>query len=547
MRLAPHIRPLLLGLPVVIGQLMIVASLANAWEFNLFRSPKAEAEATLPAARSAANRAAPGAPSGGTPRWTNARRPPQLPPIDRTPTASQAGRMPPSAANGRGALFEGYEFRLPTSMFGQKRQHTTVSPPEHSQRRVAPGRLATPAARAAAPNAGRTNIARPVPSQSNAFARQVPRRLAAPDSAVTGASFNEPAVTAQATATAAGTAPAETEAPPAAKASETAAEQLIAQAHQWSQSAETEAQYTRIIETCRRARASQANGPVADYANELAAWALNRRGQLKAEAGQIKQALLDFDDATRADTECWRAVHNRGVLLAQDGQFEEAFNEFNRTIEINPEFAKAYSNRGALFVVADDLDAAAEDYSRAIELDPNLAIAHRGRGRVCHLLGKLEDAIAHYDAAVQLAPDDAYAIASRADLLTDFGRYVDASAGYDRAIQIDPRSMHAFSGSAWLLATCPDRAVRDPKLALERARISIELSGGEDPLTFDTLAAAQANAGDFAAATNSVRQAMELAAPEERDVYRDRLTLYQQAKPYRITPVRAVTQARYEE
>ena len=332
----------------------------------------------------------------------------------------------------------------------------------------------------------------------------------------------------------------------AAAGPQSPAEQLVAQAHAWSAKAQSEEEFSRIIETCRRARASQPSEVAAKYANDLAGWALNRRGQLKAETGRTQEAILDFDDAIRADAQCWRAVHNRGVLLAQAGNFEKAFDDFNRTIQINPDFGKAYSNRGALFVVAGNLNGALEDYGRAIECDPNLAVAHRGRGRVCHLLGRLEEAIAHYDAAVQLAPSDAYAVASRADLLTDLGRYVDANAEYEQAMELDPNSVHAYSGSAWLLATCPDSAVRNPKLAIERAQASMELSGKKDAVSFDTLAAAQASAGDFTAASQTVRQAMELASPAERDIYQDRLSMYQHSKPYLIAPVRPVSQASYQ-
>jgi tetratricopeptide (TPR) repeat protein len=165
---------------------------------------------------------------------------------------------------------------------------------------------------------------------------------------------------------------------------------------------------------------------------------------------------------------------------------------------------------------------------------------------VCHLLGQLDEAIGHYDAAVQLAPEDGYAVACRADLLTDMGRYADATADYNLAIEIDPQSAHAYSGSAWLLATCPDDSVRDPQLAIERARMAIELSGKEDAVSFDTLAAAQASAGDFTAAAQNARQAIDLAPDNEREVYQDRLSLYQHAKPYRIAPLREVTQASYE-
>jgi tetratricopeptide (TPR) repeat protein len=323
------------------------------------------------------------------------------------------------------------------------------------------------------------------------------------------------------------------------------ADQLVKQAHQWSTSAKTEQDFTRIVETCRRAQASHASPDAAKFAGNLTAWSLNRRGQLKAEAGQDQQALLDFDDAVRADANCWRAVHNRGVLLAQSGKFENAFDDFSRTIKLNPNFAKAYSNRAALFMVANNLNAAGQDYKRAVALDPNLAVAHRGYGRVCQLQGRLDEAVGHYDAAVQLAPTDDYAASCRADLLTDLGRYADARAEYDRALAIAPQSRQANCGSAWLLATCPDNSLRNPELALERAKSAIAAGGQKDAISYDSLAAAQASSGDFKSAVQSIRQAIELAPPGERETYRDRLNMYQQAKPYRIAPVERVAQASY--
>jgi tetratricopeptide (TPR) repeat protein len=235
------------------------------------------------------------------------------------------------------------------------------------------------------------------------------------------------------------------------------------------------------------------------------------------------------------------------VLLAQNGHFEKAFDDFTRTIQCNPTFAKAYSNRGALFVVAGNVESAIQDYKRAIELDPDIAVAYRGLGRACHLDGQLDEAITHYNAAVRLSPNDAYAIASRADVMTDLGRYEEASVEYDRAIKVDPNSSHANSGSAWLLATCPDDAIRNPTLALERAQAAIKFAGGEDAASFDTLAAAQANMGNFAAAQKTGEQAVRLASPSEKEAYEERLTLYQRGKPYRLEPIEEVVQASHQE
>jgi tetratricopeptide (TPR) repeat protein len=326
------------------------------------------------------------------------------------------------------------------------------------------------------------------------------------------------------------------------------ADRLVTEAHTLSTRAQYEEDYTQVIETCRRAQASQASPATSLFAKNLIAWSLNRRGQLRAESGREKEAILDFDEAIRNDATCWRALHNRGVLLAQAGQFETAFDDFSRTIQLNPQFAKGHSNRAALYLVADNLDAALADYRRAIELDADLAVAHRGCGRVCQLTGRVEEAIAHYDASVQLAPNDGYAAACRADLLTDIGRYAEAEAEYERAIEIDPSLSQAHGGSAWLLATCPDDAIRNAELAIERAKTAIERGGDQDALNYDTLAAAQASAGDFQAAIDAAQRAVELAPADERETYRDRLTLYQQAKPYRIAPIeRTVQQVGYEE
>ncbi len=488
------------------------------------------------------------------------------------PNATAIKPSEPDPNHRNGALFHGAPLHFPKLPFSRRTptNRTSTHPSQSASNQASPnntdqmrqrtanqtaaGRSVPSRVSAAPQSAGTSNnpTARNAASRPQQPIRQAaapyPQPLATRPTAAAPADRNTsrvspwtttPAIAAVAVPTAVG-ASAAVAAVPGHRAPLSPADQLVVQAHDWSTTANSEQDYFRIIETCRRAQASHCSPETAKYANKLTAWAFNRRGQLRAEAGQDKDAILDFDDAIRADSTCWRAVHNRGVLLAQAGQFERAFDDFSRTIQFNPRYAKAYSNRAALFMVANNLHAALQDYNRAIELDANLAVAHRGCGRVCQLLGRMEDASGHYDAAVQLAPNDAYAAACRADLLTDIGRYSDALAEYNRALQIDSRSSQAHCGSAWLLATCPDSSVRNPELAVERAKKAIELSGHKDAVSFDSLAAAQASAGDFTAAMQSIRKAIELAPADERDSYKDRLVMYQQAKPYRIAPVERI-------
>jgi tetratricopeptide (TPR) repeat protein len=331
---------------------------------------------------------------------------------------------------------------------------------------------------------------------------------------------------------------------PAAQPSERVV-QLLSEANSYSQSAETEEQLTQVVQMCRHALAIDNSPQAVEYSKNLAGWALNRRGEMRADAGRDRDAMLDFEDAIHTDPSRWRAVHNRGVMLAQQGQFAAAFDDFNRTLELNPKFAKAYSNRAALYTQAGDLAAALDDYRQAITFDPDLAVAHKGRGRVCHIVGNFEEALQHYDAAALLAPNDAHIALGRADLLTDMGRYASAAEGYQQTIAIDPTHAAAYRSLAWVQATCSDETCRNAEHALANAEMALQVAGQEDDVTLDTLAAAQANAGDFAAAQATQSRAIELANAEDRPLYQERLALYQQNQPFRIEPPQPIRQATY--
>lgn len=322
---------------------------------------------------------------------------------------------------------------------------------------------------------------------------------------------------------------------------------MLVQAHAIADQASTEEDFSHVYAACQRVMTSQPNATEAGFARQLAGWAINRRGQIRASAGNSQDALADFSAAIQLDPKLWRAIHNRGVLEAQAGQFDKAFDDFNRTTELNPQFAKAFSNRASLYVVAGQMEPALNDYRRACELDPSLVVAQRGCGRVCHMLGQLDEASQHLNRAIDLAPNDASALSSRADLFTDVGNYSDAAADYDHALKLDNKSAEAYRGSAWLLATCPDNNVRNPDVAIHRAELAVKFDHKPDATTFDTLAAAQASAGDFAAATQTIRRAIELATPSERSVYQDRLSMYRQSMPFRIAPLSSVQQAQYQQ
>jgi tetratricopeptide (TPR) repeat protein len=273
------------------------------------------------------------------------------------------------------------------------------------------------------------------------------------------------------------------------------------------------------------------------FSANLSAWALNRRGQVRADEGQSDLALSDFRAALEFAPENWRALHNKAVTLAQGGDFAPSFDDVCRVIQLNPRFAKALANRATLYVQAGDYDRAMADYEAALEIEPTLLAALVGHGRVCHMQGKLEEALDSLDAAVATAPQDADIVCSRADLLSDLGRYEDALLDYAQAIDLNSKFEHAYRNGAWLLATCPDESIRDVEGALAGAQAALDCGYGERHAALDTMAAAMANAGRFEEAVGTIQQAIEIAPEDVHAASQARPQLYEAGQPFRTHPV----------
>jgi tetratricopeptide (TPR) repeat protein len=324
---------------------------------------------------------------------------------------------------------------------------------------------------------------------------------------------------------------------PAASGGLSPANELLVRAYQLSVTASAEAEYSQIVRYCADAMRQGLEGENRKFALELSAWALNRRGQVRADQGQREIAITDFRAALDFDPHCWRALHNRGVTFAQGGQFAEAFDDITKVIQLNPQFAKAYSNRATLYVQAGDAERAIADYEAALKIDPALLPALLGHGRVCHMSGRLEEALGSFNAAVEQDDANADLACSRGDLLVDLGRYSEALDDYARAIDLNPKLQHAYRNGAWLLATCPDETIRDAEGAIKGAEAALDCGYGERHAALDTLAAAFANAGRFEEAISTMQQAIEIAPQEALPAYQARQQLYESGQPYRTHPV----------
>jgi tetratricopeptide (TPR) repeat protein len=123
-------------------------------------------------------------------------------------------------------------------------------------------------------------------------------------------------------------------------------------------------------------------------------------------------------------------------------------------------------------------------------------------------------------------------LASRPDAVNYFqlgqalratGAAAEASRAWEKALEHKPDFMAALNNLAWLRATCQEASLRDGAAAVKYATRAVELSGGKHHVITATLAAAQAEAGDFAAAEKTAGRARELATGAGDAVWPDRL------------------------
>lgn len=243
-----------------------------------------------------------------------------------------------------------------------------------------------------------------------------------------------------------------------------------------------------------------------------ASWmAYNNLGNCLHQEGKLDQAISQYREALRFETEDSRTLYNIGSILVQQGKLDDGIVQFQKAIQIDPDYSDAYINLGdALLQQGKEQDAGAQ-YLAALKIKPNDAMAHYDLATVLVRQGKLDEAIAHLERAVQIDPDDSRAQNNLGSVLLRKGRLGEAIAHLQEALRIDPQNAEACDSLAWVLATVSDPSRRDGKQAVELAQQANELAKGQNPSFLRTLAAADAELRRFEEAIQNAKAAIILA------------------------------------
>jgi predicted TPR repeat methyltransferase len=187
-------------------------------------------------------------------------------------------------------------------------------------------------------------------------------------------------------------------------------------------------------------------------------------------------------DAVAANPRSVEALLVLADCHAQAGDLTDALADYDRIIAIDPRIAEVHNNRGLVLHRLEQPAEALASCEQAISLSPSLSDAHVNRGNALSALGRRDDALAAYDQALALNPDRAEAHLGRGNLLCDESRHDEALAAYDRALALRPGLAEARLGRGNLLCRMKrfDKALTDydKVLALDPALAGAELGRG---------------------------------------------------------------------
>jgi tetratricopeptide (TPR) repeat protein len=234
-------------------------------------------------------------------------------------------------------------------------------------------------------------------------------------------------------------------------------------------------------------------------------------GNILLQTGRVDEAIASYQSALQISPDSAVAHCNLGNALRQKGKEGDAMAEFQKTLQIEPGYAPAYVDIGNILLQNGQVDEAIASYQSALQISPDSAEVHYNLGNALRQKGGVDEAIAHYQNALQINPEYLDAHVNLGTALGQKGRAAEAITQFQQALQISPTDPKAQNNMAWLMATCAEASLRNGGKAVELARQVNALTGGNNPVVLQTLAAALAETGRFGDARETVHKAIELA------------------------------------
>jgi tetratricopeptide (TPR) repeat protein len=246
-------------------------------------------------------------------------------------------------------------------------------------------------------------------------------------------------------------------------------------------------------------------------------------GGARYAQGRLEEAVESYQRAVALDHEMPRTWIGLGTAQLGVGRVEEAAEAFRTAARQRPDLVPAHTNLGLALERLGRSEEAEASYRRALALDPGRDDARAQLALVLAARGESEAAVAELDVALRFAPESSTYHALRATLLLRLERTDEAIGGYRTALRLGARSPQLQGNLAFLLATHPDPARREPLEAVRLAETAAATSQRRDAHLLDALSLSYAAVGRADESTAVAREALHRAAADGDDELASRI------------------------
>jgi tetratricopeptide (TPR) repeat protein len=260
-------------------------------------------------------------------------------------------------------------------------------------------------------------------------------------------------------------------------------------------------------------------------------------GQNLVEQRQLKAAIQQFETALENDPNNNNALLGLGIAYGKAGNSRKASALFRKVTVSDPENYHGHFFLGLALANLGQNAEAIEELQTVRRLAPDHFLLHAYLGRFLAKANRYDDAIDILRRGLAVRPGEGELHYQLGSAYAVKGDIAGAIRSYRQALATGSDWPPALDKLARLLATQADARYRDGRQALRLANLACEKTKFEDVNYLDTLAAAQAEVGEFALANVTLQQAIDKArAAGRRDIIvelENRARLYRAGKPYR--------------
>ncbi|MGY8767235.1 MAG: tetratricopeptide repeat protein [Pirellulales bacterium] len=259
------------------------------------------------------------------------------------------------------------------------------------------------------------------------------------------------------------------------------------------------------------------------------------RAQLKGVSNDIQGAIKDIDQVIALSPKALTALMMRAQWYRDLKRPEDAEKDYDRILEIEPTNLQAQVFRNLVLDSQGKFNQVLAELKTFLEKSPDQSDTILVNAQLFHSRNQSKKSIQIYTLLVEAEPGNWKAHYGRSDTYLALGKHKEAIAGYAAALKLKKGESNLLNNYAWVLATSPDKDVRDGVKAVELAKKACEVTDYKAPHILSTLAAAHAEAGNFDKAKEWATKAVDLVedGDENADQLSKELKSYQQEKPWR--------------